>query len=117
MEQSFQGIIGARLAGVTPAVKKAAAEEIGYQFFVAKLSIQIREARLAAGLSQVQLAETASLTQTEISRIEKGRYAPRLLTLFKLSTALKTDFSLATQDKPAARKVRLASRAAEPALQ
>jgi transcriptional regulator with XRE-family HTH domain len=51
---------------------------------------QIREAREAAGLTQLELAEKAHLTQATISRIEAGTIVPRLDTLQRIADALGT---------------------------
>ena len=50
---------------------------------------KLREARLAAGLTQVQLAERSQVSDITICRIEVGRQRPRVPTARKLLNALK----------------------------
>lgn len=49
---------------------------------------RVREVRLAAGISQVQLAERMKVAPGEISRLETGRRSPNLETIEKLGAAL-----------------------------
>lgn len=44
--------------------------------------------RTAAGLTQVQLAERAGVTQSHISKLERGTWEPRLSTIMGLARAL-----------------------------
>ena len=48
----------------------------------------VKEARLAAGLSQEQLAERSGFTQQYLSGLETGRRNPTVVTLFELGQAL-----------------------------
>lgn len=48
----------------------------------------IKAARLAAGLTQVQLAEKMGCSQQEIQRWETGRVSPTAKTLKKLAEAI-----------------------------
>lgn len=48
----------------------------------------VRDAREAAGLTQVALAEQLGMTQAEISRLELGGADPRLSTLMRLAEVL-----------------------------
>lgn len=48
----------------------------------------LRSLRTAAGLSQQELGDRASLHMTEISRLERGLRDPRLQTITRLATAL-----------------------------
>ena len=52
------------------------------------VSARIREARTKAGLTQTQLAKSAGLPQSHISRLEKGKHSPSHLTLQKIAKAL-----------------------------
>lgn len=52
---------------------------------------RVREIRLAAGLTQVQLAERMRIAPGEVSRLEAGRRSPNLDTLEKLGAALGVD--------------------------
>ena len=48
----------------------------------------IRQARLAAGLTQKQLGEKAGIAEPTIRRYELGKLNPKLSTLQKIATAL-----------------------------
>jgi transcriptional regulator with XRE-family HTH domain len=48
----------------------------------------IKNARVEAGLTQVQLAEKAGCSQQEIQRWESGRISPTAKTLKKLAEAI-----------------------------
>jgi ribosome-binding protein aMBF1 (putative translation factor) len=56
-------------------------------------------ARLAAGLTQKELAEKMGTTQSAIARLESGSQMPTLNTLFRLAAALGVDFTI-TPDEP-----------------
>lgn len=51
----------------------------------------IATARIAAGLTQVQLAEMIGCNSSEITRWENGQFAPKGHNLLKLASALKCD--------------------------
>lgn len=57
------------------------------------LGIAIKELRKGKGLSQVELAEKANLSQTALSQIEKGK-RPGIQTLKNISNALEVPESL-----------------------
>jgi transcriptional regulator with XRE-family HTH domain len=44
--------------------------------------------RQAAGLTQEQLAERSGFSQQYISKLEKGRRSPTIVTLYELATGL-----------------------------
>lgn len=50
---------------------------------------KIKAARLAAGLTQIQLAEAVGCTQKDISRWESGKHEPSISTLKRIAQALK----------------------------
>jgi transcriptional regulator with XRE-family HTH domain len=52
------------------------------------LSVRIRDARLAAGLLQADLAARVGVTQATVSDWERGRFAPRLEQLGRIADAL-----------------------------
>lgn len=54
-----------------------------------KIGLQIREARLKAGLKQKELAERIGVSESRISQYEKGSQNPRISTLMKLAEALE----------------------------
>lgn len=57
------------------------------------LGQNIRAAREAAGLTQIQLAERVSgLTQPTLSEYETGVSEPRLATLQRIAAALRVDY-------------------------
>lgn len=49
----------------------------------------LRRARLAAGLSQEELADAAEVDRTYVSALERSRYAASLDVMERLATALK----------------------------
>lgn len=51
-------------------------------------------ARLAAGLSQKQLAERIGTSQSAVARMEAGAYRPRVETLLRLAEALRVTFQV-----------------------
>jgi ribosome-binding protein aMBF1 (putative translation factor) len=51
----------------------------------------VRERRLALGLSQVELAARAGMTQPALSRLEAGGVVPTIPLLERISTALDAD--------------------------
>jgi ribosome-binding protein aMBF1 (putative translation factor) len=51
----------------------------------------VRERRLALGLSQVELAVRASMTQPALSRLEAGGVIPTIPLLDRISAALDAD--------------------------
>ena len=67
----------------------------------------LRDARLAAGLTQAELAEAAGVSRELISRAESGRRGVRFETLVEVLSAL--DYELAFLPRP--RNVRRPSRA------
>jgi transcriptional regulator with XRE-family HTH domain len=62
----------------------------------------LREARLRAGLSQLELAERSGKGRVQIGRWETGAVAPSLDTLLELLHACGLDLPLALVDLPAA---------------
>jgi transcriptional regulator with XRE-family HTH domain len=55
-----------------------------------QFALNLRRARLEAGLSHEALGHRCNLHRTEISLLERGRRDPRLTTIAKLAHALKT---------------------------
>ena len=66
-----------RLAGV---------EEDGW--FFAGIADQVAERRRALGLSQAELADLVTTTQSAIARLESGGRPPRIDTLLRIANAL-----------------------------
>lgn len=55
-----------------------------------RFAINLRQARIKAGISQEALADLCELHRTEISLLERAGREPRLATLVKLAGALGT---------------------------
>ena len=55
----------------------------------------VRERRLALGLSQVELAAQAGMTQPALSRLEAGGVIPTIPLLERISAALDADLIVA----------------------
>ncbi len=55
------------------------------------VKIRLREIRIGAGLTQVELAKRARMDQADISRIEKGAKAISLDVLDRLCKALRCE--------------------------
>ena len=97
MEQTLNEIFDRAESDWTEAEKlaapklRAAAEA---QFAAIGLAVALKNARKESGHSQQTLAKLTGIAQTEISRIEKARVAPRLNTLLTLAAALNLEFSL-----------------------
>ena len=49
---------------------------------------KLKAARIAAGMTQTQLAEAAGLQQRDVSRYESGKHEPGALTLKRMAQAL-----------------------------
>lgn len=60
-----------------------------YQEQVNVVLKRIKEERLKANLSQIELSFAAGLSQNQINCIESGRNIPNLYTLIKICDALK----------------------------
>jgi transcriptional regulator with XRE-family HTH domain len=55
-----------------------------------RFAANLRRARTAAGLSQEELGFRCDLHRTEVSLLERAGREPRLATIVKLSSALRT---------------------------
>ncbi|MBI2862940.1 MAG: helix-turn-helix transcriptional regulator [Chloroflexi bacterium] len=55
-------------------------------------------ARLAAGLTQKQLAEKMGTSQAAIARLESGNRLPTVDTLYRLAQILGVDFTITPQE-------------------
>ncbi len=73
------------------------------------LGSRIAQRRRSAMLTQAQLAERIDVTTETISRIERGRTMPSLITLQEIAAALGCELlELLSDDKAAARRDRAA---------
>jgi ribosome-binding protein aMBF1 (putative translation factor) len=57
-------------------------------WFFAGIAEQVAERRRALGLSQAELAELVTTTQSAIARLESGGRPPRIDTLLRIANAL-----------------------------
>ena len=55
-------------------------------------------ARIAAGLTQKELAERIGATQPAIARLERGERLPTVETLYRLAKALGVDFVISEEE-------------------
>lgn len=60
----------------------------------------VRRLRLAAGLSQEELAERSGFSQQYLSDLERGRRNPTVVTVFELAQALETTPALLVTSPP-----------------
>lgn len=59
---------------------------------------KLRDARVAAGMTMAQLAETVELSLTSIQAYEKAKKRPRQTTMLKLAKALNVSIKFLTDD-------------------
>ncbi|HTU18906.1 MAG TPA: helix-turn-helix transcriptional regulator [Gemmataceae bacterium] len=70
---------------------------------------RLRELRLAAGLSQKDLAERAGIDKDSLSRLERDKWQPTWETVLALASALDVEvgaFTVAPKDEPAPQRGR-----------
>jgi transcriptional regulator with XRE-family HTH domain len=65
--------------------------DINHKMFIQKYAQALHFRRMQCKLTQEELAEKCGLHVNYISRMEKGRINPSILTIIKLAKALKTD--------------------------
>ena len=69
--------------------------------YMREIGERIRQARVQQKLSQDELALRADLSSSHISKIEHAQYDPQLVTLYRISQALKLTFQdLMTPPEP-----------------
>ena len=68
----------------------------------AGLGLRLRHARLVAGLTLLQLAQSAGCSESLISKVEHGAATPSLAMLHRLATALGTNISALMSEAPPA---------------
>lgn len=64
------------------------------------LGWKLRELRLEAGMTQVQLAEKVGIQQREITRIENGNGNPTLRTITRLLLAFNKNVAIVDYNRP-----------------
>lgn len=88
-------------AELAPEILKAIHDDVAERGAIIDLAIAVRKARKKAGLTQAALAELTGVTQAQLSRIERGEFAPRIETLAKIAVALKTQFVIGPESSSA----------------
>lgn len=69
-------------------------------WFFAQIAEQVASQRRARGLSQAELAELCSTTQSAIARLESGGRPPRIDTLLRIANALDCDLVVELRPRP-----------------
>lgn len=64
---------------------------------LAEISLRIHEAREKSGLSQLEVAQKAHVTQQQLSKIENGKNC-NMITFLKVCTALNLDLNFSQQN-------------------
>ena len=77
-----------RWAEVKQGIRSISDEEKREVENIAYLTSLLSQRRRLLGLTQMEVAERAGLTQPNVARIEKGEMVPRLDTLCKMARAL-----------------------------
>lgn len=77
-----------------------------------ELSVQVRKAREAKGLSQSQLAERMGTQQSVIARLEGGGITPTLPTLKRIADALGTKLTVGFEEPQTKHRAKVASKTA-----
>lgn len=67
---------------------------VGLEVAKTRFALRMRDARVGAGLTQLDLSNLTGISQPEISRIEKGRTSPTLGSLLVLCSALDVELDL-----------------------
>ena len=101
MSDQLKRIFDEIQADWTPAQKKEA--ELGarlarLQAQLIDLALQIKQARLALGLTQQELSDMSGITQAQISRIEKAKVVADVSTIFRISQALGQSFVIGSHE-------------------
>jgi DNA-binding XRE family transcriptional regulator len=66
-----------------------------------RLGVRLQQQRLAAGLTQKQLADASGVAQADISRIERGQGNPTAATLGALGGPLGVALEYVSAEEPA----------------
>lgn len=80
--------LAARSVPRTPATPSNGGTGNGVPVDGARLGARLRELRLAAGLTQAELARRTGIHRPNIARVEAGRHTPSLETLARLASAI-----------------------------
>ncbi|MGE5597139.1 MAG: helix-turn-helix transcriptional regulator, partial [Hyphomicrobiales bacterium] len=88
---------------ILPAIAGGAVATEELEGYAGRLGNEIRKHRLAAGMTQLELARAVGTSQARLSRIESGVDLPSLDLLHRLGTALgvEIDIRLRTAAAPA----------------
>jgi transcriptional regulator with XRE-family HTH domain len=70
-----------------------AKKQIEHDPIVARFGQRLREVRLSRGMTQVQLAESARVTTSYITRLENGTSAPGIDLVARFAAALGTEIA------------------------
>lgn len=65
-----------------------------------RFGTNFRQARLSAGLTQVQVSELSGINQSDLSKIERGAVNLTLGTMQRLATIVAADVSSLLSSKP-----------------
>jgi len=66
----------------------------GFEQLIDRLSEEIKESRLNAGLSQEALALAAGVDRTYVSQLERGVANPSMKILYRISKILKAELRI-----------------------
>jgi transcriptional regulator with XRE-family HTH domain len=82
------------------------------------IAAEVRRVRVAAGLTQAELARRTGTTQSAVSRLESGRLLPSLAVLERVAEAVGRPITVVVggRDRPAPREPTLQASVAAPAL-
>jgi ribosome-binding protein aMBF1 (putative translation factor) len=75
-------------------------------WFFARIAEQVANRRRALGLSQQELAELTSTTQSAIARLESGGRPPRIDTLLRIANALDAELMVELRPRTKQRRQR-----------
>lgn len=101
-KEALEGWLEAHLVhgGVPPRPKRVRVPPGGLAVSVSPMlaaKIAIRGARIAAGLTQAELARRAGLTQAMVARVEDPDYNPTLQTLERIARALGAELRISVE--------------------
>ena len=98
MTRSYQDAAAERLARVADTGKRQ--HEVFSGCY--DMAVQLMDLRERRGMTQIELASTTGIAQSEISRIERGSANPTEKTLLRIADALGADLRLVERPAEAA---------------